>query len=364
MLRPRMSRLLLLAVVLPLMVPADLGGAASKQFDIDIFAVDLAGRQRNLTQDPAVDVAPAVARDERIVFLSTRGGTADLHVMDDDGGNVRRLTTGSVDHSGVAWSEALDISQAAWSPRGERIAFDGQYWAAGPNCEQHCVSWAVLVIGSDGSGLRQIARGARAPAWSPNRRLLAYESGIDAYFEAESVTIMRLDGSSSVEVQAINHDSDIGPVWSPSGSEVAFQARPTDASSSWIYLVRADGRRKRRLAVGHNPAWSPDGRRLAFIDEYKLMTIDRTGKGERRLSRNGEFVVGMAWSPKGGTLGYVAGTKAARYGGLPTNLRVETVSATGKRVKVLLREPPASVIWGDPVWTPDGKRMIIAVEPH
>lgn len=357
-------RLLLLAVVLPLMVAADLGGAASKQFNIDIVAIDLTGRQMNLTQDPAVDVAPAVARDGRIVFLSTRGGTADLYVMDGHGGNVRRLTTASVDHSGVAWSEALDISQASWSPRGERIAFDGQYWSAGPNCEQHCVGWHVLVVGSDGSGLRQIARGARAPAWSPNGRLLAFESGIDAYFEAGSVTIMRLDGSSSVEVQAINHDSDIGPVWSPSGSEVAFQARPTEASKGWIYLVRADGRRKRRLAVGHHPAWSPDGRRLAFIDDYKLMTIERDGKGERRLSRKGEFVIGVAWSPQGGTLGYVAGTKAPRYGGLPASLRVETVSANGKRVKVLLREPPASLIWGSPLWTPDGKRMLIAVEPH
>jgi Tol biopolymer transport system component len=173
------------------------------------------------------------------------------------------------------------------------------------------------------------------------------------------VTITRLDGSGSVHVNAFNQTSEVGPVWSPTGNELAFQAGPTDASSSSIYVVRADGRRKRRLAVGHNPAWSPDGRRLAFIHDYKLITIDQNGKDKRRVSRTGEFVIGAAWSPKSGTIGYVAGTTADRYGGAPRNLRVETVSADGKRVHILAREPAGSLIWGAPVWARDGKRILV-----
>jgi Tol biopolymer transport system component len=302
-----------------------------------------------------------VSRDGRIVFLSTRDGGAELYVMDGHGRNVRRLTTGTA----VVWSEALEISQASWSPRGEKIAFDGQYGAAGPNCEQHCTNWDVLVVDSDGSPPKRIALRARAPAWSRDGRRLAFESDTDAYGDAGSVTITGLDGSGSVHVNAFNHTSDVGPVWSPTRDELAFQAGPTDASSSSIYVVRADGRRKRRLVMrGHNPAWSPDGRRLAFIDGYKLITIGRNGKAKRRLSRKGEFVLGAAWSPKGGgTLAFVAGTTAARSGGLPTNLRVETVSADGKRVHVLARETAGSEIWGPPVWTPDGKRILV-VEVH
>jgi Tol biopolymer transport system component len=354
-----MYRLLLLAIALPFVGNVDLGRAASAEYNVDIVAIDLAGRQTNLTQNPAVDLAPAVARDGRIVFLSTRDGDADFYVMDGDGRNVRRLTMGK----GI-WSEALDISQASWSPRGKKIAFDSQYDAEPPDCEQHCTNWDVLVINSDASGLKQIALRARAPAWSPDGRRLAYESDVDAYFDAGSVTITRLDGSGSVHVNAFNHSSDIGPVWSPTRDELAFQAGPTDASSSSIYVIGADGRRKRRLARGHNPTWSPDGRRLAFIDDYKLITIDRNGKDKRRVSRKGEFVTGAAWSPKGGTLGYVAGTTADRYGGLPRNLRVETVNADGKRVHVLARQTARSLIWNGPVWTQDGKRILVAVEPH
>jgi Tol biopolymer transport system component len=104
-LRRRMSHLLLLVVALPLVASADVGHAARKEFNVDIIAVNLAGRQTNLTRNPAWDSAPAVSRDGRIVFLSTRGGTPDLYVTDSDGGDVRRLTNSAVDHSGVAWGE-------------------------------------------------------------------------------------------------------------------------------------------------------------------------------------------------------------------------------------------------------------------
>ena len=362
-LRRRISHLLLLVVALPLVASADVGHAARKEFNVDIIAINLAGRQTNLTRNPAWDSAPAVSRDGRIVFLSTRGGTPDLYVMDGHGGSVRRLTNSAVDHSGVAWGEDLEFSQASWSPRGVEIAFDGKYGAVGPPCEQHCSSWDVFVIRSDGGGLKQIALGARAPAWSANGRRLAFESDIDAYFDSGSVTIASLDGSGSARMKAINH-SDVGPVWSPTGGELAFEGSSTGGSPSWIYVVRADGSRRRRLAVGHNPSWSPDGRRLAFIADYKLITIERNGNGKRRLSRKGEFVIGAAWSPKGGTLAYVAGMKADRYGGLPRDLRVETASADGKRVHVLARESPSSLIWGGPVWTPNGKRILVSVEAH
>jgi TolB protein len=354
-----MYRLLLLALALPLAATADLGRAAADEYNVDIVAVDLGGRETNLSHDPAVDVAPAVARDGRIAFVSTRNGTgAELYVMDGDGRDVRRLTT----NAGVTWNEALDVTGGSWAPGGEKLAFDGLYLARGTGCSQHCANWKVSVVGADGSGLEQVALEARAPAWSPDGRFLAYESDLDAYYVAGTVTIARLDGSRSVRIKAINGTSDVGPVWSPRGGEIAFQASPA-GGRSWIYVARTDGR-TRRLTAGHNPTWSRDGRRLAFIDGYKLWTIGKDGKGRRRLSRKGEFVVGTAWSPKGGAIGYVAGTKDGPYGGAPTSLRVETVSTDGKRVRVLARERAASLIWGRPVWTADGKRLLVAVEPH
>jgi hypothetical protein len=79
------------------------------------------------------------------------------------------------------------------------------------------------------------------------------------------------------------------------------------------------------------------------------------------LSRKGEYVVTAAWSPKSGTIAYIAGTKPTGYGGLATNLRLETVGADGKHRRVLSREPDAVLVWGHPVWTRDGKQILLAV---
>jgi Tol biopolymer transport system component len=355
-----MYRLLLLTLVLPFVGAADLGRAQG--FHVDIVAVDLSGRQTNLTQSASFNASPAAARDGRVAFVSDRDGVPNLYVMDADGGNVRRLNgAGPV----VGDNDVLEVSEVAWSPRGGRIAFDSQY-AVEPNCSQHCANWDALVIGSDGSGLEQIALAAREAAWSPEGGRLAYLSGVSDYEEqASGVTITRLDGSRSIVVKALNQDankSDSGPVWSPSGDALAFEARRARNGRPWVYIVRADGRGKRPLAAGHDPSWSTNGKHLAFIDGCKLMTIDRSGKGERSLSRKGECVEAAAWSPKGPLLAYLSTTTPGAGPGLAQLLRVETVSADGRRVRVLARPPSGiEVIWSGPVWTHDGKRILIAV---
>jgi Tol biopolymer transport system component len=176
------------------------------------------------------------------------------------------------------------------------------------------------------------------------------------------VTIARADGSRPAEVEALN--GDIGPVWSPAGGEIAFQAHRTEVSRPWINLVRPDGTSRRWLAPGRNPTWSPDGRRLAFIDNSnRLITMTRDGKRKRRVSRASESVVAAAWSPKGDKLAFVAG-RPNRYGGRPRDLRLETVRANGTRLRVLARESKSSLLSGRPIWTPNAKRILVTVESH
>jgi Tol biopolymer transport system component len=120
------------------------------------------------------------------------------------------------------------------------------------------------------------------------------------------------------------------------------------------------------LAPGRNPTWSPAGRRLAFIDNSnRLITMTRDGKRKRRVSRAGESVLAAAWSPKGDTLAFVAGTPNP-YGGSPRNLRLETARANGTRLRVLTRSSDSSRISSSagPIWTPNAKRILVTVESH
>jgi tricorn protease len=152
MLRQRMYRLLPLGLALALFAPSGLGLATSAQNNTEIVAIDLAGRQTNLTHNPALDINPTVARDGRIAFFSTRDGSGDLYVMDSNGSNVRRSTNGAVDHSGIEFGEDLEWSQASWSPHGDEIAFDGKYMAVGQPCEQHAPTGTCSSSAPAGTG--------------------------------------------------------------------------------------------------------------------------------------------------------------------------------------------------------------------
>jgi Tol biopolymer transport system component len=362
MIRGGMYRLLLLVLVVSLGGASGFGRAASGGYNIEIVSVDLAGRQTNLTHDPAWDVNPAVARGGRIAFFTNRirGG---LDAMDANGGHLRLVSA----DRGIEVAEDLEWSQASWAPRGDRIAFDGLYTLPNPGCLQHCAGWHLLTVGLDGSALTEIARNARAPAWSPDGRRIAYENGVGAndLGGASGVTISSPDGSGAVEVTAFNQEDEIGPVWSPRGGELAFQGQTTDGARLWTYVVRADGTHERRLTRGGDPSWSPDGHRLAFIRDGRLFTIGINGKGGRRLSRKGEFVVGHAWAPRGNLIAYVEGKRPGncRDCVVPGSLRLETVNANSGRVHVLMRAR-RSFFWGDPVWMPSGKRVLLVVEPH
>ena len=95
-----MYRLLLLVLVLSLGGGTGSVRAASEGSNIEIVSVDLAGRQTNLTHDPAWDVNPAVARDGRIAFVAGTNvsrrpefsGASHIWIADADGSHAHALT--------------------------------------------------------------------------------------------------------------------------------------------------------------------------------------------------------------------------------------------------------------------------------
>jgi Tol biopolymer transport system component len=83
--------------------------------------------------------------------------------------------------------------------------------------------------------------------------------------------------------------------------EIAFSRRGED----WgIYLMNADGSDQRKLGLGADPGWSPDGKLIAFtgyVDGGDIQLMNADGSGLQNL-RVGGF--SPTWSPDGGQLAF------------------------------------------------------------
>lgn len=173
----------------------------------------------------------------------------------------------------------------------------------------------------DGSHRRRV-REEPLPVWSPDGRMIAFLAPVSASFACNSLWVARADGSHPrLVVRAARRRYYCFPVdapdWSPDSRELAFvrtaKGPPTEGfdvvSTADIYTVRADGKRLRRVthegAIDTsflNPAWSPDGRLIAYNNfpapaEFPegIFVVRRDGTHRRLVSRGG---VDPSWQPR------------------------------------------------------------------
>jgi Tol biopolymer transport system component len=189
----------------------------------------------------------------------------------------------------------------AWSPDGRVLAFvlPGEFLGAD-----------VYTVGRDGSGVRLVAKNAYGPSWSPGgKRLLIARDARNLSVDLDTI---RPEGTGLRRLSR-QRDGVFAPTWSPTGERIAFLG-----SDDALYLIDAHGRHRRRLAgrFGTHLSWSPDGSTLAFEIRgvspnlnADIGTVDlETGK-RRTLTHDPGDEFSPAWSPDGREIAYVANTE-------------------------------------------------------
>jgi Tol biopolymer transport system component len=197
------------------------------------------------------------------------------------------------------------------SARNGRIAYSiGDQFPGSDDLGAHT---DVFTIRPDGTDVRQLThvpadKVAALPSWSADGTTIAYESNVSGDFE---IWLMHADGT---DQRQVTHDpgfAHLEPAWSPDGRRLAFERcdQPFGFLASCdLEIMNVDGTGMRRVVGGHryhvHPQFSPDGRYLAFASDRRgfqaaIWVVKTDGTQLHRVTRPEMLAFWPSWTNEG-----------------------------------------------------------------
>jgi Tol biopolymer transport system component len=214
----------------------------------------------------------------------------------------------------------------------------------------------VYSVRAAGTGLRLVLKNASSPSWSPDGKQLVVvrktepcsqePCSTENEFDSSNLFVVDADGGNPRQL-TFGADGADSPAWSPNGKWIAFM---TADGVELIQPERQKGRRLVGVEFAYEFDWSPDGTWLAFVGDDGIYRMRPPSGEPKRLSRD-EFAEDLAWSPDGSKIAFDHDLETPSLGVDVAVLDVET----GRQIN-LTRRP------GDdfaPAWSPGGTQIAL-----
>jgi Tol biopolymer transport system component len=190
------------------------------------------------------------------------------------------------------------------------------------------------------------------PSLSPDGKSFVYQSRAAGKWD---IYIQRVGGKNPVNLTENSREDNIQPAFSPEGERIAFRS---ERDGGGIFVMGATGENVKRVTdFGYNPGWSPDGSEIVcatggfttpeYVSYTGPLAIVNVSTGEKRMLNVGDALQPQ-WSPHGNRIAY--------WGRREANAQrdIWTVSSAGGAPVEVTNDPATD--W-NPVWAPDGRYL-------
>lgn len=242
---------------------------SKRQGRIALYMADADGKNLRLFLDTRTNPVGAVWSPDgkRITFANDVAEDPEIFVVDADGKNLKRLT-----------SSKGDDSHPYWSADSQRIFFSSNRHTPDQSLPFGQQIHDIFSIKADGSDVRRhtdCKTVCTFPAPSPDGKALAYRKILSTpgmrwdqsvMVKDSEVMVSDIDGANE-RALAPSPAFDGWPAWSPDGRWIAFVSnRAGQVNTGQVYVVRPDGTDLKQATSGEwsntTPRWSPDSRQL------------------------------------------------------------------------------------------------------